>query len=108
MLRRLWLLTITARFKLLYSKAAAKGWNRSPAQPLITSGEGSITSKATVGEKADILKLSHFPSSCLNFRLDVSFFVQLSHFSSSCLNFRLTVPIFVQMSHSSSSCLDEN
>ncbi|KAK7595313.1 hypothetical protein V9T40_013138 [Parthenolecanium corni] len=34
---------------------------------------------------------------CLNFRLEVSFFVQLSQFSSSCLNFRLDVSFFVQL-----------
>ncbi|KAK7600742.1 hypothetical protein V9T40_009880 [Parthenolecanium corni] len=38
-------------------------------------------------------------SSCLNFRLHVSFFVQLSQFSSGCLNFRLDVSFFVQLSH---------
>ncbi|KAK7601098.1 hypothetical protein V9T40_008539 [Parthenolecanium corni] len=39
--------------------------------------------------------LSQFSSSCLNFRLDVSFFVQLSHYSSRCLIFRPVVSIFV-------------
>ncbi|KAK7571196.1 hypothetical protein V9T40_014800 [Parthenolecanium corni] len=43
---------------------------------------------------------------CLNFRQDVSFFVQLSRFSSSCLNFRPGVSIFVQLSQFSSSYLN--
>ncbi|KAK7573527.1 hypothetical protein V9T40_010718 [Parthenolecanium corni] len=51
-------------------------------------------------------QLSQFSSICLNFRLDVSFFVQLSQFSAGCPIFRPAVSIFGWMSHFSSSCLN--
>ncbi|KAK7602634.1 hypothetical protein V9T40_006608 [Parthenolecanium corni] len=49
--------------------------------------------------------MSQFSSRCLNFRLDVSFFLQQSHFSSRCFISRLVVSIFGWMSQFSSRCL---
>ncbi|KAK7602619.1 hypothetical protein V9T40_008208 [Parthenolecanium corni] len=51
--------------------------------------------KSKKPEKVKKRQLSHFSSSCLIFRLVVSFFVQHSQFSSRCPNFRLVVPSFV-------------
>ncbi|KAK7574346.1 hypothetical protein V9T40_011537 [Parthenolecanium corni] len=68
--------------------------------------------------KLTLAELSHFLSSCLNFRLNVSFLVQLSQFSSTvsifvslsdfsagCLIFRPAVSIFVSLSQFSAGCL---
>ncbi|KAK7604237.1 hypothetical protein V9T40_004510 [Parthenolecanium corni] len=50
--------------------------------------------------------MSHFSAGCLNFRLDVSFYVQLVKFSAGCLIFRLDVSFFGWMSHFTSSRLN--
>ncbi|KAK7574295.1 hypothetical protein V9T40_011486 [Parthenolecanium corni] len=68
-----------------------------PANATSSSSSSSTSSSSCVSGTSNVIPASVNSNKCINFRLDVSFFVQLSQFSSKCLNFCLDVSLFVQL-----------